>query len=76
MRRCSGERAALSLNYFYIDYARLPFTEDGLRPSSPIGGPSVSATVSNDSHVTMLDMPKKDVASEHEFNPCPFWQAD
>ena len=35
-----------------------------------------SATVSNDSHVTMLDMPKKDVDSEHEFNPCPFWQAD
>ena len=36
----------------------------------------VSATASNDSHVMTLDMPKKDVASQHEFNPGPFWQAD
>ena len=35
-----------------------------------------SATVSNDLHVTTLDMPKKNVASKHELNPCPFLEAD
>ena len=28
-----------------------------------------SATVSNDLHVTTLDMPKKNMASQHELNP-------
>ena len=35
-----------------------------------------SATVSNDLHVTTLDMQKKNVTSQHESNPCPFWKAD
>ena len=35
-----------------------------------------SATVSNDFHVATLDMQKKNVASQHELNPCPFLKAD
>ena len=35
-----------------------------------------SATVSNDLHVTTLDMPKKNVASQHELNPGPLLKAD
>ena len=34
-----------------------------------------SATVRNDLHVTTLDMPKKNVASQHELNRCPFLKA-
>ena len=35
-----------------------------------------SATVSNDLHLTTLDMPKKNVTSQHELNPCPLLKAD
>jgi len=34
-----------------------------------------SATVRNDLHVTTLDMPKKNVASQRELNRCPFLKA-